>query len=65
MTDFTPGQTVKSRITRGDLVSGHSYEIVKTEGIKMNANEVVNFCWVKGDDTNNVLTLVPEKDLTV
>ena len=31
----------------------------------MNADEVVNFCWVKGDDTNNVLTLVPEKDLTV
>ncbi len=64
MTDFKPGQTVKSLITKGDLVSGHSYEIVKINTMSLK-NEPVIFCWIKSEDTNNVLTLVPQTDLAL
>lgn len=63
MHKFKPGQIVKSLITKGDLINGNSYEIVKTETINLKDSPVV-FCWIKGEDTNNVLTLVPERDLT-
>ena len=61
---FSVGQTVKSLITKGDLISGHPYEIVKI-GPMVPHGEPEIFCWVKSPDTDYVQTLVPAKDLTL
>ena len=56
MAKFKIGQIVHALCNQGDLVIGNSYEIIK---LSMWKDEP--FYWIKGEDTNNVLTLVPEK----
>lgn len=56
MAKFKIGQIVHALCNQGDLVIGNPYEIIKLSIWKDEP-----FYWIKGEDTNNVLTLVPEK----